>query len=69
MNPNVVKIFKISGKIKRQTAFPPSSIHRQKFRLKFINRKTRLKRLKKGEKQTRPKSRHLIGKKLFKMIG
>ena len=45
----------------------------QKFRLK-CDRKTRLKNLKKGEKQTRPKSRHfnkqniLINKKLFEMI-
>jgi hypothetical protein len=42
----------------RGKPFPSSSIHIQKFRLK-CNRKTRLKRLKKGEKQTRPKSRHL----------
>ena len=35
--------------------------------LKF-NRKTRLKTLKKGETQTRPTSRHLSEKKLFKMI-
>ena len=48
----------------------------QKFRLKCDRktRKTRLKNLKKGEKQTRPKSRHfnkqniLINKKLFEMI-